>query len=83
MNSRIVELATKIFANVNEIDNYIQSNNLCQPSFDVDGPLELEIESAYIRASRESAIDALVQLQDLLKGPKAILRPEVRPLQVL
>ena len=78
MPSRVVELATQILANANKVDGHLRSNNLPQPSFDVDGPLDLKMKPAEIEAARLSAIEASMELQDLLLGPTMLLRPVVR-----
>lgn len=79
MHSQIVELANQLVRNVNDVNAYLLSNDLPQPSFDVDGPLELGTQSAPdVEAARISAIEATMELQDLLLGPTMLLRPIVR-----
>ena len=82
MDSQIVKLAKQILANVNDVDGYLGSSNLAQPSFDVNGPADFTIKSAKVEASRISAIEATMELQDLLLGPKMLLRPIVRTARV-
>ena len=77
MSPRTTELAEKISANVEEIDLFIQLNNLAQPSFDPDGPVHLDFESSRIETCRLNAIEAAAELQSLLQGPKTLFRPEV------
>lgn len=77
MDSRIVELAKQILANAEKVDDHLKSNNLPQPSFDIDGPLEMELASKEAEAARISAIEGTMELQDLLLGPKMLLRPVV------
>lgn len=83
MDSRIVELATRILATTTKVDGHLRSNNLLQPSFDIDGPLDLDIKSPEVEAARISAIEASIELQDLLLGPTMLLRPMVRFASVL
>ena len=71
-------LAKQILAKVNDVDDYLDSNNLAQPSFDVDGPVDFKIKSAEVEAARIAAIEATMELQDLLLGPTMLLRPIVR-----
>ena len=77
MSSRIVELAMQILANTVEVDSYLTLNGLPQPSFEVDGPLDLGIKSREVEANRIAAIEASVELQELLLGPKMLIRPVV------
>ena len=77
MDSRIIELAKQILANTNEVDGYLSCNNLPQPSFNVDGPVDFGIKSAEVEVSRLSAIESTMELQDLLLGPTMLLRPTV------
>ncbi|TVY44615.1 O-methyltransferase [Lachnellula subtilissima] len=58
--SRIVEL-TKII-----------SNNLPQPSFDVEGPGSLSLSSE-MQDTREEVLNANLELQELLLGPKEVI----------
>ena len=83
MPSRILELVDQLSVKVKQVDNYLQSNNLPEPSFDMHGPLDMEIQSADVEAARIAAIEASMELQDLLLGPTMLLRPIVRPLPTL
>lgn len=78
MDSRIIQLAKDILANATSVDGYFKSNNLPQPSFDTDGPVDFGIKSVEVEACRIAAIEASIELQDLLLGPKMLLRPVVR-----
>jgi len=62
MDSRIVELAKKILADTNEVDGYLKSNKLPQPSFSIDGPVDFGISSAEVDVSRISAFEATMEL---------------------
>lgn len=77
MDSRIVELAKQILANTEKVDGHLKSNNLLQPSFDIDGPLKMELEVKEAKAAHISAIEASMELQDLLLGTKTLLSPVV------
>lgn len=78
MQPQIVQLANQLVRNVNDLNTYLQSNDLPQPSFNVDGPIELGTQSAPdVEAARISAIEATMELQDLLLGPTMLLRPIV------
>ena len=77
MSSRIVELAKQILAKTIEVDSYLTLNGLPQPSFEVNGPLDLRIKSEEVEAIRIAAIEASVELQELLLGPKILIRPVV------
>ena len=78
MGSQLIQLAKQILASAEEVDTYLRSHNLPQPSFNVDSPLDLDIRSPPAEKARLSAIEAAIELQDLLMGPTMILRPVVR-----
>ena len=75
--SRIAELATQIAENTTKVDDYIAANGIPSPSFDADGPTDLVMQSPEIEKARLAAIGASMELQDLLQGPVACLRPAV------
>ena len=77
MASRITELATLISTHTDAVEHYLQSNGLHLPSFNVDGPVQLGIQDPKIEAARLAAIEASIELHDLLMGPVALTRPEV------
>ena len=77
MASRIVELASQLTSNVDQVNNHLKSHDLPQPSFDVNAPFELELDSPDVEKARISAIEATIELQDLLMGPTMLLRPIV------
>ena len=76
MTSRITELATLVSANTAKVEDYLRSNNLPFPSFDVDGPVDLKL-SPEIDSARVAAIEASIELQELLQGPVEALKPMV------
>lgn len=76
MVSRIAELATQISSNTQKIDEYLAANSLPFPSFEEDGPVQLNL-SAEIESARSTVLNASIELQALLKGPDELLRPIV------
>ena len=82
-STRIAELAGLIASNTATVDDYLRSHNLPSPSFDVDGPVNLGIpaEAVEIESARVAAVEASMELQDLLQGPNTLLRPNVCRLQ--
>lgn len=79
-SSDIVRLAGLITASTNILDGHLKVHNLPPPSFDVDGPIEFGMlaEHPEIERARTTAIEASMELSDLLQGPIALLRPSVR-----
>lgn len=51
--SKLSQLALRISENTNKVDEYLRSKGLPQPSFDVDGPVKLGIESVEIEAAKK------------------------------
>lgn len=79
--SRIQTLASIISTETAVIDAHIQSKGLAQPSFDAEGPLEPVQEStAEVERARTAAIEASIELRQLLEGPVKALLPEVMDL---
>ncbi|KAI2618479.1 putative O-methyltransferase [Hypoxylon sp. NC1633] len=68
MAPRIDQLAATISASTNTIVNYLDQSSLPHPSFDADGPITLSLSPEAERA-RNTAIDGLQELLDLLQGP--------------
>lgn len=77
MGSKIIQLAQQILSNTEKVSEHLQSHSLPQPSFDINGPLDFDIKIPSVEAARLSAIEASMELQDLLIGPTMILRPVV------
>ncbi|KAF7937469.1 uncharacterized protein EAE98_001783 [Botrytis deweyae] len=71
----ITELAAIISANTAKIDNYLSSQGLKPPSFDVAAPTEPLVPSnaPELEAARSELIDATLMLHDLILGPKEYL----------
>ena len=76
--SRIAELASLVTTNTAIVDEYLKANKLPQPSFDVDGPFDLNLKDPKVEEARIAAMDASNELQDLLMGTSGQLRPVVR-----
>ena len=79
MTTRIAELAALIATNTAKVDEYLRSHSQPSPSFDVDSPARLGIsaEATEIEEARILAIEASIELQDLLQGPENLLGPSV------
>ena len=78
--TRIAELAAIILDNTAQVDEYLRNKGLPTPSFSVDAPASVPIplEATEIEAARRRAIEASLELSDLLQGSTALLRPQVR-----
>ena len=66
--SRIVTLAKEVEANTSKLNEYLEKNNLPQPSFDVDAPLMYHLPPD-IAAAQENLTAALDELYWLNQGP--------------
>jgi hypothetical protein len=77
--TRMAELVALVSTNTSRIDQYLESHGLPSPSFDVDCPRDLGIptEATEIEDARKAALEASIELQDLLQGPTSLLRPVV------
>ena len=79
--SYISYLAETISTNTAKVDSYLQLHSLPQPSFAVDGPTRLlpsDADAPDIEEARTKAIEASIELQQLLQGPRSLLTPSVR-----
>ena len=76
-HTRIADLAAQIRDNTLKVDHYLQSKDLPSPSFHVDGPVDFQIEDGEIQKAREMALDASLELHQLLLGPTMCIRPVV------
>lgn len=79
--SRILQLATQIIENTTMVNDYLMATGHPQPSFDIDGPIDLALESTEAEKARMNCIGASMELQDLMQGPIACLRPAVNTSQ--
>ncbi|KAH8684441.1 putative O-methyltransferase [Tricladium varicosporioides] len=78
LTSRIVELSSIIASNTAKINAYLQENNLPQPSFDAKAPLTVVPEGATdIEEARTAAVEASIELQQLLQGVDSLLTPMI------
>lgn len=76
--SRIAELASIISANTSKINDYLQTHNLPQPSFEINGPVQPVPSTApELEEARLQAVEATIELQQLLQGVDKLLLPEV------
>ena len=66
--TRIVTLAKEVEANTTKLSDYLEKNNLPQPSFDVDAPLMYQLPPD-IAAAQENLTAALDELHWLNQGP--------------
>ncbi|KAL6715591.1 hypothetical protein ACLMJK_006552 [Lecanora helva] len=78
-SARIVQLSSKIAYNVAVLDEYLRTQGLPSLSFDLDGLSEFEVlkEHPEIENARVAALEATIELQDLLQGTTALLGPTV------
>ena len=77
-SSHIETLANAIGHNVGRLSNYLRTNALPFPSFSVDAPVHLGINSGAVEQARLNAISDCMELLDLLQGPQMCVRPCVR-----
>lgn len=76
--SRITELAGIISSNTSKVDEYLRQNVLPQPSFEIDGPVNpIPDAPEEIEKARDSAVEASIELQQLLQGTDSLLFPHV------
>ncbi|KAI8626344.1 S-adenosyl-L-methionine-dependent methyltransferase [Xylariaceae sp. FL1651] len=73
--SRISELAARIATNTAKVNDYLVTNKLPVPSFDVDGPSESAVpkDQYDIEAARTAVIDDTQELRRLMLGPREYL----------
>ena len=77
--SRISELADIISTNTQKINDYLQTHNLPQPSFAVNGPVQpIPLDVQGLQEARTLAVEASIELQQLLQGVDKLLFPEVK-----
>lgn len=79
-STELIRLANIITENVQTVEKHLHVKNLQCPSFDVDAPLGIAMlkDFPHIDQARAAAIEASMELSDLLQGPLAMLRPNVR-----
>ncbi|KAL9618269.1 MAG: hypothetical protein Q9160_006980 [Pyrenula sp. 1 TL-2023] len=81
--SRIKELAAQILADTTKVEECLIANGQPLPSFEPDGPANLVLDDKDAEKARLVSIDAATELVDLLRGPKACLRPNVNATSLL
>ncbi|KAG9231199.1 putative O-methyltransferase [Amylocarpus encephaloides] len=79
--SRIVELSNIISHGTAQIDVYLRENNLAQPSFEEHARLSALPENApaHLQQAHAAAIEASLELQQLLRGVDSLLMPSTDP----
>lgn len=70
--TRILELASMIATSTAAVNDYLTSQNLPSPSFDVDIPPRLVLE-AKIAEHRQAILEATSELHALMQGPIEII----------
>lgn len=76
---RISYLAQEIVEKTRILNVYLMMNDLPEPSFEVDGPIDsLRGAPPEIQKTREEVIDHSRELQQLLTGNFGLLGPDVR-----
>ncbi|KAH6679301.1 putative O-methyltransferase [Halenospora varia] len=78
--SRILELSTIISQSTTKISTYLSATNLPHPSFSEDAPLTILPEGTSapeIEEARIAAVEASIELQQLLQGVDALLTPDI------
>ena len=81
--SRLAELASSISANTTKIDDYLTSNNLPKPSFEIDSPVDLKLPKD-IWTAQDAVLGESTELKELLLGPRqTVVEYQVRYCQLL
>ncbi|KAL9610543.1 MAG: hypothetical protein Q9167_004755 [Letrouitia subvulpina] len=78
--SRISYLANIISTQTAKVDSYLQSYSHPQPSFAIDAPTQLlppDANAPHIEEARTATIEASIELQQLLQGPRSLLSPTI------
>lgn len=74
MESPLIDLAAKITATANVINDFIASNNYPQPSFDADAPHAFPSAPKDILDARRQLLDASQAIRELVLEPAEYLR---------
>ena len=77
MASRLNELVTLIARTVGQVDAHLKHHGISSPSFEENVALEDDCLSPEVDKTRLAAIEATLELHDLLMGPTMLLRPIV------
>lgn len=82
--SRILQLAQIIVSQTSVIDQHIQHNNLAEPSFKPGSPVEpIQDTTPKIEEAKNKAVEATIELRQLLEGPMNLLLPEASLLSAI
>ena len=73
----LTDLARAILDSAQQVEDYLRTNNLPQPSFDEHSPPEVSV-SPELQQVKQKAIDAAIDIRHLLEGPAMQARPVVR-----
>ncbi|KAF2710788.1 putative O-methyltransferase [Pleomassaria siparia CBS 279.74] len=75
--TRIAELARIIASQTDKLDKHLRSNNLPEPSFSPEAPVDpFQSSTSDIKQANISAVEAAIELRQLLEGPVKLLVPE-------
>ena len=76
--SRVLRLAQIIASQTAIIHTHLRDNNLPEPSFDADAPIEpIQKATPDVEKAKISVIEAAIELRQLFEGPVKALLPEV------
>lgn len=81
-SARLTDLARTILQQTSLIENHFNANNFPLPSFDEHSQPELSLPSPELQQARQEAVEAAVELQDLLMGPAMQLRPVLNAVRI-
>jgi hypothetical protein len=70
--SRIAKLAAVVASHTKQIDDYLAEKALPEPSFDANGPVDLQLPPQ-LEQARAIVLQATQELNDLLQGPRELL----------
>jgi hypothetical protein len=77
-STRILVLSQIIAAQTAVVDRHLRDNNLLEPSFAADAPIEPIRElRPEVEKAKTAVIEATIELRQLLEGPVKALVPEV------
>ena len=74
MASSILDLARGILKDAEVLDAYFRTNDLQQPSFDINGPGRVKIEDFEVKSAHQRLITSSRELHHLALGPAESLR---------
>ncbi|KAF2092951.1 S-adenosyl-L-methionine-dependent methyltransferase [Rhizodiscina lignyota] len=75
--SRLNDLAAEIAKSTEEVSEYFSTNNLPQPSFEISAPIDaFATAPSDIQNARTKAIEASIELQQLLNGNVNVMIPD-------